>query len=128
MEFRQYRFHDVRAAAILTTAVVAGTIITECDSLDQMIMLIDFTLGSLTSVGITVEFAHDTKTPNWFQQSTDSIAGGTNTHALETHVFTATGKYAIAVPFKCSAIRLSAQGVGTVTGSSLAMFAITGNA
>lgn len=119
-----YRFHDVRAAAITTNSYVPGTVIEDCGGLNQLVVYVDFTKGSLTSMQIKVEFSHDNS--DWYQQTTDTISVGTNDHALEEHNFTATGKYRLAIPLKDEYVRISTKGTGTVTDSSVKVKATTG--
>lgn len=47
----------VRASLIPTTSYVAGTIIEDVNDRNQLIVLIDFTKGSLTSAEVKIEFA-----------------------------------------------------------------------
>lgn len=52
---------SVRSSLILTTSYVAGTILEPRQSHNQMIVLVDFTIGSLTSAEIKVEYAYNYK-------------------------------------------------------------------
>lgn len=128
-----YSIFDVRAAAILTNAAVAGTVIggtPESSNLfynNQLIILADFTVGSLTNVILTVEFSPDNTT--WYQETYEDTAAstGVTTVRVKTHVIAATGKYRLPPITICdSYVRISATGTGTVTTSSLAVKAIIG--
>lgn len=52
---------DVRTSAILTTSYVAGTILESRQSHNQIIVDIDFTIGSLTSAEVKIDYANDKK-------------------------------------------------------------------
>lgn len=124
----------VRAAAILTNSYVAGTVIgpqsaigvgdADVHNQNQLIIYIDFTLGSLTDGRIKVEFAHDGS--DYYQESSSSISSGTDTVSVVEHKFTATGKYRLAIPIKDAWIKISSIGTGTVTNSSMKVSAILG--
>ena len=120
-----YRVLDVRTAAVLTGSYVAGTDITDGYNYNQLVVEADFTLGSLTSAEIKVEYSQDGT--NFFQETFSSISGGTDTITLGIHQMLSTGKYIIALPVLSKIIRISAKGTGTVTGSSLSLRAIVGN-
>jgi hypothetical protein len=47
----------VRSSAILTDAYVVGTILEECSKYDELVLLTDFTIGSLTNAEIKVEMS-----------------------------------------------------------------------
>ncbi len=128
-----YSLFTVRAAAILTNSAVAGTVIggtTESSNLfynNQLIILADFTIGSLTNVILTVEFSPDNT--NWYAETYEDIAASTGvaTVRAKTHVIAATGKFQLPPITICDAyIRISATGTGTLTSSSLAVKAIIG--
>lgn len=114
----------IRSAAILTTSYVAGTDIEEVYDRNQLIILVDFTKGSLTSAELKIEFSPDGT--NWFQETATSVTGGTISESLAEHALTATGKYRISVPINDRKIRISVKGTGTVTSSSIAVKAIIG--
>lgn len=128
-----YSLFTVRSAAILTNAYVAGTVIggtTESSNLfynNQLIILADFTLGSLTNVILKVEFSADNT--NWYQETYEDVAAATGVATVRPkyHLVAATGKYQFQPITICDAyIRISASGTGTVTSSSLAIQAIVG--
>ncbi len=92
---------------------------------NQLVLLVDFTIGSLTSASIKVEFSPDDLT--YFQESFGSISGGTETVTLGVHTMAATGKYVIPLPIKFKFIKISAIGTGTTTNSLMTIRAIVGN-
>jgi hypothetical protein len=123
----------VRDAAILTTSYVAGTVI-GLDSEDsihqlhvknQLVLKVDFTIGSLTSVEIKIEYSHDNSD---YYQFTYVGAPSTGASAATPFVLqlTATGKCEIPIPIKSRYIKVSAKGTGTVTNSSLKILAVAG--
>lgn len=127
-----YKSYTVRSAAILTNGAVAGTTLGEEDvnlyNNNQLIILADFTIGSLTNVILTVEFSNDGT--NWYAQTYEDIAASTGvaTVRTKTHVIAATGKFRLDPITICDKyIRISATGTGTVTSSSLKVDAIIGN-
>lgn len=123
---------NVRSAAILTTAYVAGNVIGNTTDFsqggvhlkNQLELYIDFTVGSLTDVLIKIEFSNDGTT--YFQEASSSISSGLDTVSPLEHKFTATGKYRLALPIKDRFIKVSAKGEGSVTNSSLAITAVIG--
>ena len=128
------KYKTIREAAVLTTSYVTadevlgeksspgGSIVAEHN---QLHLYIDFTLGSLTSSQVKVEFSIDNE--NWFQETTLSVSSGTQTVNLSEYEFTASGQYRVEIPIKDRYIRVSAKGTGTVTGSSMEIKAVTGN-
>jgi len=117
----------IRASAVLTNAYVAATDIDAADNVslyNQFILLIKFTIGSLTDLDIKVEFSHDGTT--WYQETFENISGAESTESLGHHTYAATGNYVLAVPLKYNKIRVSAIGNGTVTSSLLQLDAFLG--
>lgn len=123
---------NVRSAAILTNAYVAGNIIGNTTDFNaggvhlknQLQLYIDFTIGSLTDLQIKIEFSNNNS--DFFQEASSSISNGTDTVSLLIHKFTASGKYRLALPIKDRLIKVSAIGTGTVTNSSLAINSVIG--
>jgi len=108
----------VRDAAILTNAYVAGTVINECDSYNQLFIDCFFTIGSLTDAQIKVETSYDGT--NYTQETFGAVSAGVETESLGVHKIAATGNYSIAVPLiGARYVKISAIGTGTVTNSSL---------
>jgi hypothetical protein len=134
MLFRDYRYFNIRAAAILTNSYVAGTIIAPYDSAtavegspqyyNQLVVYVAFTIGSLTNADIKVEFSHDGTT--YHQESFSSVSGGTDTVTVGIHRFGATGNFRILIPLKDNYVKISAIGNGTVTSSSMTINAVLG--
>ncbi len=109
----------VRAAAILTGSYVASSQ-QRIQDFNQIFLYVDFTIGSLTSAELKIEFSEDGS--NWYQEvSQVSAGGGTFTQNPVVHKFTATGKKRIPVPVADIYVRVSCKGTGTVTSSSMAV-------
>jgi len=121
---QDYKFYNVRAAAILTGSYVAGTVIEETHNLNQLIIYADFTVGELTDCDIKVEFSPDNN--SFYQDSSEAIASGESTVSAKHYTLSATGKYRLALPIKDRYIKISATGNGTVTSSSLTIDAVVG--
>ena len=124
---QDYITKSVRAAAILTTGYVAGTVIGTDFQLyqhNQLVLLVNFTIGSLTNASIKVEFSPDNST--WYQETFSSISTTTDSVSLGVHLFAGTGKFRIAIPIKDRYIRVSAIGNGTVTNSTMTIDAVIG--
>lgn len=124
-----YKLHTVRSSAILTTSYVAHTINLDSDAYDlktinQLILLVDFTKGSLTTAEFKIEFS-----PNgtdWYQEVAESTSAGVITETLVERQISATGKYRIPVAIKDRYVRVSVKGTGTVTNSLMSVSAVTG--
>ncbi len=123
-DFKHYP--DLRSAAILTASYVAATDIDNVELHNQLVLLIDFTKGSLTTAEIKVDFESAPGTAPQFQESVVATTGGTGAVSAHEYQFSATGKYRIMIPIKDRYIRISAKGTGTVTGSSMTINAVTG--
>lgn len=122
--FGDYNKYDIRAAAILTTSYVAGTVI-EANQQNQLVIYFDFTKGSLTTGELKIEFSNDNS--DYYQETASSTTGGTETDTVVEHAVGATGKYRIAVPIKDRYIKISVKGTGTATDSSAKVTAILGS-
>lgn len=120
----------LRSSAVLTNSYVAGTVLgpqglgTSIDPVEnnQVTLYIAFTIGSLTSAEVKVEFSNDGTT--YYQETSSSVASGTSTDSLVTHTYSATGNYRIVIPIADRYIKVSAKGTGTVTSSLMAIDAI----
>lgn len=125
---QDYTIESVRAAAILTGSYVAGTVLSPFKGnpalRNQLNLLVDFTIGSLTTAEIKIEFSTDGTT--YFQDTFESITGGTSELSLGVYQLSATGKYVINVPVKWGYIKVSAKGTGTATDSSMKIDAVLG--
>ena len=133
--FEQYSKHPIRSASVLTGAYVSGNILSPIDGVNlpavspsrynQMIILADFTIGSLTDAQIKIEFSPDGIT--YYQETADSSpSSGVVTETVIVRKLTATGKYRIAVPIKDNYIKISVIGTGTVTSSTITLDAVLG--
>lgn len=107
----------IRPAAVLTNDYVAGTIIEDVERHNQLMLFVDFTIGSLTNAKVKVEFSDNGE--DYYQETYSSVSAGVSTESAGDHTFEATGKFTLAIPIKCSRIRVSAIGTGTVTSSSM---------
>ncbi len=119
-----YEFQSVRAAAVLTTSYVTGTVLEQKHDQNQLVLLVNFTIGSLTTAEIRVETSPDNT--NFYQETFQSVSGGTATETRGEHTINATGLYRILIPIKDRYIRVSAKGTGTVTNSSMTIGAAVG--
>ena len=120
---------NIRAAAILTSSYVAGTVIGPTTSgtpalRNQLNVLLKFTIGSLTSAEVKIEYSNDGTT--YFQDTFEAISGGTSTLSLGNYTFASTGNYIISVPIKFNYIKISVKGTGTATSSSMTVDAVIG--
>lgn len=122
--FGDRRKVTVREAAILTGSYVAGTVFEMRDDTSQLNLYVDFTIGSLTSAEIKVEYSEDNS--DYYQDTVKSISGGTTTLTVNEFQLTATGKYRISIPIKDRYTKVSIKGTGTASGSSAAIKAIFG--
>jgi hypothetical protein len=126
---QDYFDFNVRTAAILTNGYVAGTVIGTVDpktlhNYNQLLLYVDFTIGSLTDCQIKIEFSKDNS--DFYQETMSSQSAGVSTDTMMVHKIAATGKYRIAIPIKDRYIKVSAIGTGTVTTSSLQIKAVIG--
>ena len=119
---QSYRLELVRASLILTTSYVAGTVLNDVENFNQLMLFYEWTKGSLTSLEIKVEFSFDGQT--YSREIFSSVSGGTSTDSLGEHTTTDAGNGLIAIPIKCSKIRISVKGTGTVTNSLLVVNAV----
>lgn len=126
-----YTVVEVRPAAILTNSYVAGTVLgtgttSNLEYNSTLVLDIDFTMGSLTSGEVIVEFSTDGT--NYFQEVIDAVntTTGIVTEKPAIRTFTATGKYHLSLPVMSKFIKISAHGTGTVAGSSMSIVASIG--
>ena len=110
---------EIRASAVLTDAYVATTK-QEIVDVNQLVLYVDFTIGSLTSAEMKIEFSNDDS--SWFQEASQ-VSGGSGLFTLNPLVrkFDATGKKRIAIPVTDRYVRVSVKGTGTVTDSLMAI-------
>lgn len=125
-----YLRKNIRSSAVLTGSYVASTVLgptgtgTDIDPVEnnQLALYISFTIGSLTSAEVKVEFSNDGTT--YYQETSTSVSSGTSTDSLLAHTYTATGNYRLLIPIVDRYIKVSAKGTGTVTNSLMAIDAI----
>jgi len=122
MNQNKYTLQSIRAAAILTTSYVAWTVLGQTDSntnqeLNQLVLYIDFTIWSLTSVELKIEFSDDWV--NFYQQVWVDISWWTATCTALEYSFDASWSFELATPMKAKFVRVSSKGTWTVTSSSL---------
>lgn len=130
--FDDYKLYEIRPSTVLTNTLVAGNILGEAITSNliyeknQLILAIDFTLGSLDSADIVIEYSQDGT--NYYQETIQSIdyTTGVITEVSATHTLTASGSFYIATPIKWRYVKVSAIGTGTVTSSLLAINAMIG--
>ncbi len=118
----------LRAAAVLTTSYVGallGSVLgvqQRIQDYNQLVVYVDFTLGSLTSSEIKIEFTSILAGTDLYQETdeTSALAANVDTKAvnLVIHQMSATGKYRFSVPVYEGDVKISIKGTGTVTGSS----------
>lgn len=111
-----YRKYPVRSSAILTSSYVAGTVVELDPGANQIVIYLGFTIGSLTTMELKVEFSNDNTT---FYQEThqDSVTSGVAAQVLKSHQLSATGNYRIPIPVKDRFVKISVKGTGTATSS-----------
>lgn len=121
-----YVLKSVRSASIVgTSTMVAGTVLDNSKFQDELIILANFTKGSLTSCQIQVETSPDNTT--FYQEVGTAYSGGTTTCVANVYSISASGKYRLPpIKIKDRYIKISALGVGNGTGSSLTIDAILG--
>jgi hypothetical protein len=119
---------DVRASAILTSSYVAATIIgptatgvykRRVADYNQLKIIADFTIGSLTDCDIQVEYSEDGTT--YSQESFGAVTTNEEIRYLAHHTLAGTGIYEINLPINTNFIKISAIGNGTATSSLLAI-------
>jgi hypothetical protein len=108
----------------LTDGYVAGTVISNVHNQNQLVLLVKFTIGSLTNADIKVEFSPDNS--NYYQEAFSSISTTTSTESLGFHRLSASGNYRIPIAIKDRFIKISVIGNGTVTNSTCTIDAIIG--
>lgn len=126
-EFKKF---TVRDAAILTNGYVAGTVVELSPSVNQIILNVAFTIGSLTDMQIKVEFSDDNSTfYREMYEASAASSGNVSTITVEpkVHKIAATCNLRLPIPVKDRYVKVSFIGTGTVTSSSAAAFIIADN-
>lgn len=126
-------YKNIRTSAVLTTGYVAatvlgGTVRPFAREYNQLVLFVDVTMGSLTTVELKVDFAPYVAGASFYQETdeTSSVAANVDTRAVNTvvHQFTVGGKYRLVVPLLDELVKVSVKGTGTVTSSSVAIDAL----
>jgi len=122
---------SIRDSAVLTTSYVACTVIgsettnaSQTNQYNQLILYVDFTIGSLTSAEIKVEFSPDAT--NYYQESSEKVDDGTANLYVSEYTIDATGAFRIPIQCNDRYIKVSVKGTGTVTDSLMAVKASLG--
>ena len=117
--YQNFSTRVVRAAAILTNAYVAGTVIDDAERFNQASLYCTFTKGSLTSLDIKIESSIDGT--NYVQETNLSVSGSSGDGTLNRGKWNTTedGSFKISFPYGAKYIKVSTIGNGTVTNSSL---------
>lgn len=121
---------SVRAAAILTASYVASTAVQVGNS-SRANINVAFTLASLTSLELIVEFSNDNST--WTQLPFLAITGGTASVTPGVYQFLPAGfgtsavRTVLQVDVCGPLMRVSVKGTGTLTASSCAITIDEGN-
>lgn len=115
-------YATIRAAAVLTTGYVA-TLALEKAEHSRVALEFDITQGSITSLEYKVYCSHDGAI--WFQEGSESVGAGVITDRVHYYTIAVAGdfKYYKLIPVHTRYMRLEVKGTGTVTGSSLTVYA-----
>jgi len=128
MDMQDYMIHDIRDSAVLTTGYVAGTVLGPTNGSpalkNQLVVLVGFTIGSLTTAEIKVEFSHDGTT--YFHQTVSSVGASISTDTPLVHQLGASANLELEIPIKANYIKISVKGTGTVTNSLMSVKAVLG--
>lgn len=127
----EYIKEIIRDASELTNNYIAGSILGEgkiphLESHSQVVLYVDFELGSLNNAQIKIEFSHDGV--NYYQETVESINTSTGliVENVSVHNFLTSGKYRLALSIMDKFIKVSAKGNGSTEGSSMAITAVVG--
>lgn len=105
----------LRASSALTGSYVASTAAQTALASQAQIYVV-YTKGDEASAQIKVEVSPDGTA--WFQQTFDSITGGTATESLGEESYSATGNYLLSFPIGDAQIRVQCKATGgTPTGT-----------
>ncbi len=134
MQTLDYVVQTIRPSAILTGSYVAGTVIgldtgvtTQLQLGNELILAISFTIGSLTTAEIKIEYSTDNTT--YYQLPwVNAASSGVSVVEAYTLQLNATANLWFALPMKARYVKISSKGTGTATGSTLEIKAIVGTA
>lgn len=112
---------NLLASVALTTAFTTPVVI---DMLNynpalrnQLQVYLGLTKGAATSFDLLVEYSNDgTK---WFQETFETITGGSAAMSLGLYNFTASGNYTVSLPIKSGRVRLSLRANGSPAAGDL---------
>lgn len=113
---------NVRAATILTNGYVAGTVISDCHLYNELTLIIDFMIGSLTDAQVKIEFSEDGVI--YARETFGSVSAGVKTLSTGVLKLAATGIFLYQIPVSTEFIKVSAIGTDTVTNSLLKIDAV----
>ena len=130
MNLNYTELQTLRTSAILTNSYVAGTVwgpqggstVSDPVENNQLLLLIDFTKGSLDSMQLKIEFSENGT--DYYQETSSAVSSGTSTETVLAHSFGATGKFRLPIPIVDRYIKVSVKGTGTVTSSLVKVLAI----
>jgi hypothetical protein len=117
-----YIVKAIRASLVLTDAYVAGTTLDLSAKYNKIALLLDFTIGSLTTAEYKIEFSPDNT--NWYQETASVVTAGVSADTLASHQINATGKYRLLVPVVDRYMKVSVKGTGTMTNSLMKVDAV----
>jgi len=109
-----YPEKELRESAVLTDSYVEATT-EDVASVNQVMLYVTLTLGSLTSAQIKVEVSPDNTT--FYRLPTQRSASGTITLNAGVYTISADGNYVIPIESKYKIMKVSVKGTGTVTSS-----------
>lgn len=123
-----YGYQIVRASSQPTASYVAGTVIEHVHLRNQLMLYVDVTIGTATSVSVKIEFSDDNT--NWYQETAEVIDATTGiiTHTAVERRWTANAAQRVAIPTLDKYIKISTKGTGTLTTTTVGIKAITGRA
>lgn len=121
-----YDLKIVRDDAILTGSYVVGTELTDLERDNQVMLFLEFTKGQLDSFQLKIEYSDDAVT--YYQDTFVSYSGAVATCSPGYFSFAPSDdqNFMLAIPIKCSKMKISVKGTGTVTSSSLRVRAAVG--
>jgi len=128
MSKQGYEIKVIRDNAILTNAYITTSIRWFNDNLDltgknQVVLLLDFIIWSLTSLDMQIEFSSDNV--EYYQETSLEIVWWIWIVNLFEYTFNETWKYRISFPIKDKFMRIKVKGTWLVTSSSLKITSIT---
>jgi hypothetical protein len=117
----------IRTVLIPTDTYVAGTVIDNAQSFNQLDVLVAWVKGSATSCEVKVEtapFGAADSTATYYQETNGTTSGATTTLVLGEYTFTTAGNYTIKVPISARFVKVSVKGTGTLTTATVGMVGV----